>query len=46
MSELFQYLGSIVLLILALFALATIIHFVAAWRRKKESDEPPPEEKP
>jgi hypothetical protein len=46
MSELLQYIGSIALLIIALFALAIIIHFVAAWRRKKEPNEPPPEEKP
>jgi hypothetical protein len=46
MSELLQYIGSIALLIIALFALAIIIHFVTVWRRKRESNEPPPDEKP
>jgi hypothetical protein len=46
MSDLLQYIGSIAFLILCLFALAIIIHFVTAWRRKKDSNEPPPEEKP
>jgi hypothetical protein len=46
MSDLLQYIGSIALLIIVLFALAIIIHFVTLWRRKKESDGRPPEEKP
>jgi hypothetical protein len=43
MSELLQYIGSIALLIIVLFALAIIIHFVTAWRRKRRDNEPPPE---
>jgi hypothetical protein len=46
MSDLLQYIGSIALLIIVLFALAIIIHFVAAWRRKREPNDRPPEEKP
>jgi hypothetical protein len=46
MSDLLQYIGSIALLIIVLFALAVIIHFVTIWRRKKEPNEPPPDEKP
>jgi hypothetical protein len=46
MSDLLQYIGSIALLIIILFALAIIIHFVTAWRRKKEPNERPPEENP
>lgn len=45
MSQFLQYIGSIALLVIGLFAFAIITHFVQSWRRrKKEDNEPPPEE--
>ncbi|MBO0799803.1 MAG: hypothetical protein J2P31_13360 [Blastocatellia bacterium] len=45
MSQILQYIGSIALLIIGLFALAIIIHFAQSWRqRRKRANERPPEE--
>ncbi|MCI0336150.1 MAG: hypothetical protein L0226_01110 [Acidobacteria bacterium] len=45
MSELLQYIGSIALLIIILFVLAIVIHFISAWRRKKGSNGSQPEDR-